>query len=204
MSRNIIYSIILMLFVLAVNLTASDFPYRMSEEEAWRIIDSVRAEQVWLDYIPISKQITDLKYAKGADYEGSDVLIVYFGLPNNETNNIRVNLSSRIGEFNIDPHPPSVEDVMNFFDTSFVSGKFTECLPGDTLTPLHLYYVGSGFSRDYFKHPGAYWSSYSWADFTEYVYHIRDGRVRKKCELQLEYKEFFLRIENAAKGRKRK
>ena len=203
MRKNVVSVLLsfLLFSLVGFDANASDFPYGMSEEEAWRIVDSVRSEQFWMDYMPVTEQITPLIYAKSVGYEGSDVLIVFFGLPGNKTTNIRVNLSNRTGEFNTDAHSPSVEEVKNFFDTSFVSDKFRDCLPGDTLTPLRLYYAGSGSSSDYLKRPGVYWSTYNWADFTEYVYHLRDRRVRKKCEMQLEYKRMIDALKKASGGK---
>jgi hypothetical protein len=189
----------LLLSLVGFDANASDFPYGMSEEEAWRIVDSVRAEYE----LPELEQITPLTYAKNISYGKSDILIVYYGLPSdyfeskfiifglpkdktvNIPINIRINLGNRTGEVDLfNPHSPSIEDIKNFFDTAYVSNKLSERFPNpnDTLTYRYLYYAGVGSGSECLKYYGLFYRFYTSSDFAEYLY-LKDGRVRRKCEM---------------------
>lgn len=183
--------------LITLESTASDFPCQMNEQEAWSIVDSVRAENGWLD----CKPLTPLMRARNADYDRSDVLIVYFEF-NNRTVNVRVDLNNRVGQINmIDHHPPSAEDVESFFDTSYVSRRIREDFPGDTLSPPRLYYAGQGSSSEYIRYVGPYYSFYNWSDsFVEYLYLV-DGRIIAKVRMQQEYKEFLTNMMKAERRR---
>lgn len=182
--------------LLGLNAGTTEFS-GISEKEAWLLLDSVRAEKGWLEY----EQVSPLARARNVNWNGCDVLIVYFKAEDNKTVEVRIDLCTRIAEVDFFEHnPPSIEEVENFFDDDRVDQRLGELFPNTALTERHLCYAGAEASSDFIFYYGLYWAFYDISDFAQYLFLI-DGTVRKKTAMQLEYMKMIQEMEESA-GRK--